>query len=667
MDANLGSEPIHVLVAELAGLYEIAALPVPNSEKEFAQVLIEKASRLLGVRRLALVVGIPPSRRVIVSWGFRDSADLDHLLQATSPNSFLLPFKAGGEPSLLMLEYPNPLSDRQKVFFMLFGRRIQEMFVTFLIGNEKAHAEQEVRRLLNESERSRRVLLSIVEDQTRATESLKEKTAFLHSMLNAMPLPVCYKDTAGRYIGVNKAFEAFFGRPGSELIGKTVFDLLPREMADVHHAKDEELLQHHGTQLYESKLPDARGRFHDMVMQKAVFVDANGKSAGVIGAMLDITERKQVEQEMRFRNAILSTQQNVSLDGILVVNEHGKVVSHNQQFVEMMNVPPELIEEQTDDLVLHYMASKTPDPKGFLLAARRVYEQPLGTSRDEITLVDGRVFDTYSAPMLGPDKRYYGRVWFFRDVTEQRSAAERIRVLNEELEGRVRERTSQLEAANKELEAFSYSVSHDLRAPLRSIDGFSQHLLEICKDHLPDEAAQDLVRVRAAAQRMSKLIDDLLGLSRLGRREIRMQQVNLSGLVEDIAKELRSADPKRTVKWIIAPDVTVCGDEQLLRIVLQNLMANAWKFTRHKPEPKIEFGVTEKDGRKVVFIRDNGVGFDMAYASKLFGAFQRLHSESEFEGTGIGLAIVQRIIHRHGGTVWVEAGVNQGAAFFFTV
>jgi signal transduction histidine kinase len=235
------------------------------------------------------------------------------------------------------------------------------------------------------------------------------------------------------------------------------------------------------------------------------------------------------------------------------------------------------------------------------------------------------------------------------------------------LEQRVQERTGQLEAANQELEAFAYAVSHDLRAPLRGIDGFSQALLEDYGKKLDAEGQEYLQRVRAAAQRMGHLIDDLLKLSRLTRGELRRETVDLSALAQTIAAGLRSTHPERQVSFTIAQGLVVDGDARLLRVALENLLSNAWKFTSRHSEARIEFGVAQNDGRPAYFVRDDGAGFDMAYAGKLFGAFQRLHAAREFEGTGIGLATVQRIIHRHGGRIWAEGEVERGATFYFAL
>jgi len=225
----------------------------------------------------------------------------------------------------------------------------------------------------------------------------------------------------------------------------------------------------------------------------------------------------------------------------------------------------------------------------------------------------------------------------------------------------------QLAAANKELEAFAYSVSHDLRAPLRSVDCFSQIIIEEYADKLDDDGAKYLQRIRAGAKTMSQLIDDLLNLARLSRTQLNREPVHLSSIALSIVNEWRDREPDRVMKAAIAPDVQAPGDARLLRVVLDNLLGNAWKFTGKRENACLEFGAVNQRGQTVYFIRDNGAGFDMAYSSQLFAPFQRLHQATEFEGSGIGLATVQRIIQRHGGSIWAEGSVGQGATFYFTL
>jgi PAS domain S-box-containing protein len=275
--------------------------------------------------------------------------------------------------------------------------------------------------------------------------------------------------------------------------------------------------------------------------------------------------------------------------------------------------------------------------------------------------------------MLGRGRAYYDaagkplrQAGVAIDITARKLAELEISRLNAELEQRVQERTAQLEATNQELEAFAYSVSHDLRAPLRSMRGFSEVLLESHADQLDAQGQVLLRRACESSNRMSRLIDDLLKLSRVGRCELRWEPVNLTALAEGIVAELRKSEPERAVEVVIGANLLAEGDAHLLSLVLDNLLGNAWKFTGQRIDARIEFGFTAEP-EPAFFVRDNGVGFDMKYADKLFGVFQRLHSVDEFPGTGIGLATVQRIIKRHRGRVWATGIVNQGAGFYFTL
>jgi len=250
-----------------------------------------------------------------------------------------------------------------------------------------------------------------------------------------------------------------------------------------------------------------------------------------------------------------------------------------------------------------------------------------------------------------------------REVSERKRAEDDIRKLNSQLV----QRSAQLEASNKELEAFSYSVSHDLRAPLRGIDGFSQAVLEDYDEKLDESGRSYLRRVRAASQRMSQLIDAMLNLARLTRAEIHTQTFDMSAVVRAILDDFQKMEPDRQVECIVANNVFATADPQLLRAVLENLLGNAWKFTRQQAHPRIEFGHGQYKGQAAYYVKDNGAGFDMTYVHKLFGAFQRLHAYTEYPGVGVGLATVHRIIQRHGGQIWAEGAVDQGATFHFTL
>jgi light-regulated signal transduction histidine kinase (bacteriophytochrome) len=254
-----------------------------------------------------------------------------------------------------------------------------------------------------------------------------------------------------------------------------------------------------------------------------------------------------------------------------------------------------------------------------------------------------------------------------RQIVERRSAEEEIRHLNLELEKRVRDRTAELEEANRELEAFTYSVSHDLRAPLRHMEGFSRILLEDCNEGLTPEMRRHLDRIREATQHMHSLVEDLLDLSRIGRQPAHLQPCSLQQIVNEAISLLQPEASGRQIDWRIAALPELEADPGLLRQVLANLLQNALKFTRPRALAVIEVGCIAQDDELVVLVRDNGVGFDPRYASKLFGVFQRLHTDQEFEGTGIGLATVQRIIHKHGGRVWAEAQPGAGATFYFSL
>ena len=354
-------------------------------------------------------------------------------------------------------------------------------------------------------------------------------------------------------------------------------------------------------------------------------------------------------------------------DGIITIDERGTVETVNRAAEKMFGYgEAELVGENVSGLMPEPDCSSHPGYLERYLATNEA--RIIGIGRDVTGLRrDGSTFPMHlsvAEMRIAGERRFTGIV---RDITGRVAAEAQVRALNDDLEERVQERTLALEVANRELEAFSYSVSHDLRAPLRSVGGLSAMLVEDHADELGPDARGLLGRIRAAAERMGELIDDLLGLARISRAEIRREDVDLGAIAARVASDLREADPGRSVEFHIAEDLRASGDPRLLRVVLENLLGNAWKFTRDEPAAVVEFGARGGNGTTEFYVADNGAGFDMAYVDKLFAPFQRLHHVDEFEGTGIGLATVQRIIRRHGGEVRAEGAVDDGATMSFTI
>jgi len=388
-------------------------------------------------------------------------------------------------------------------------------------------------------------------------------------------------------------------------------------------------------------------------------IEYKGKLADLVN-VIDISNQMEAEKKLRISEEKWRSLVENAPNIIMIIDKEGTIQFINRT-IEGLTIK-NVIGKSIYDYIL---------PKYHSLVKEKVQV----VFRDGKTVrfeIEGGANNNYSWYMnqLAPIKRageIFTAILIATDITERKQADIQLKKYREQLEELVEERTRQLSAAIKELESFAYSVSHDLRAPLRAIDGFSQAILEDYFDKLDEQGKDYLIRIRNASQRMAQLIDDILQLSRLSRSKMQIEQVNLSEIAREIFADLRNTDPKRQVDIIIQPELIVYGDARLLKIALENLLSNAWKFTSKHPTARIELGVMQINNEPVYYVRDDGAGFDMAYVDKLFGAFQRLHSEKEFEGTGIGLATVQRIIHRHGGRVWAEGAIEKGATFYFTL
>jgi PAS domain S-box-containing protein len=386
-----------------------------------------------------------------------------------------------------------------------------------------------------------------------------------------------------------------------------------------------------------------------------------------------INERKSAEMALRESEERYRRVLSALVEGVVVIDAAGKIISANPGAERILGAPAEkllgLSIMNPAWGVLREDGSPCPSEEFFTIKSLRTGESfsniIIGLHRP-----DGQLLwlDGNTQPLFRPGKTApYAVVASFFDITHRMQLEAEIQKLNADLEQKVNQRTSDLTLANEDLESFSYSISHDLRAPLRAIEGFSQALLEDHQKNLDAEGKRLLKSVSRNALRMAQLIDNLLAFSRIGRKNLIQQKVTMNPLVKSVVAELLSVEPKRSVATDIKSLTDAQGDSAMIRQVWTNLLSNALKFTRRQPEPHIEVGCSEENGQLVYYVRDNGAGFDMQFADKLFGVFQRLHEPEEFEGTGVGLAIVQRIVRKHGGRVWAESRVNQGATFYFSL
>jgi PAS domain S-box-containing protein len=501
----------------------------------------------------------------------------------------------------------------------------------------------------------------------QAEEALDREHNLLRTVIDHLPVSVYAKDRQLKITLSNRLEDEWIGTEdgaGTPASGKPHSDPAGKFLEEDRRVLEqgEKILDQ------EIQLTDPQGRPRTLLASRLPLRDPEDRIIGLVGIGMDITHLKRTEEELFQERTFLRTVIDASPNLVCVKKADGTFALVNRALAEAYGSTPEEMIGKTDA-----ECARPPAELDRLLASDReviTRQTPKIIPEEKITFSDGRErwFTVVKTPLqekTGPSDKI---LCVSTEITERKKAGEEIRRLNAELERRVEERTAQLEAANKELEAFAYSVSHDLRAPLRSIDGFGQALQEDHAAALDDQGRDFLQRIRSASMRMGLLIDDLLKLSRLTRGEVHRRKLDLSAMARRITEELREAEPDRNVECLIAEKVSAQGDERLVQAVLENLLGNAWKFTSRRKEARIQFG-TERtlQGETAFYVRDNGAGFSMEHIDKLFHAFQRLHTVREFPGNGIGLATVQRIIHLHGGRVWAEGEPEKGAAFYFTL
>jgi PAS domain S-box-containing protein len=506
-------------------------------------------------------------------------------------------------------------------------------------------------------------MVGITLDATERRQA-EEVRSFLASIVSSSDDAIVGKDLEGRVVSWNAAAEAMFGYNMSEVRGKPVAELLfperPDEEKQVLEAVTRGAVRH-----FASIRQRKDGRSIEVSVTVSPIRNAKGQIIGVSSIARDITEAKRIQQALEHHTEVLREQtQMLDLANILARDLDDRVILWNSGMEKMYGwTKADALGKRSHDL----LQTRLPIP---LKTAREILFRE-GRWEGELahTRKDGQVLFVYSLWILHHDAagKPTAILEINNDLTERKHAEEEVRKLNAELEQRVQERTAELTAANQEMEAFTYSVAHDLRAPLRHIDAFTRILNEDYAAALPEEAKRFLENIRNGSRNMSHLVDDLLNLARIGRQELRRQPVPLGKLVAEVVVDLETEKTDRKIEWRIHPLPSVACDAGLMKQVFINLLSNAMKYTRPQPLARIEVGTMPADGATTIFVKDNGVGFSMKYADKLFGVFQRLHRAEEFEGTGVGLATVDRIIRKHGGKVWAEAEVDKGATFYFSV
>ena len=495
-----------------------------------------------------------------------------------------------------------------------------------------------------------------------ALKQAEKMTAHMAAVVQSADDAIISKDLNGIVQTWNVGAEKIFGYTAEEIIGRNISILIPPghidEVPDV--LKRISLGEH--TEHFETVRMRKDGTVIPVLLTFSPIKDASGKIVGASKIAHDITERKQAEEALRHSEERYRTLFSTLMEGFCIIevifDTEGRPVDY--RFLEinpafeaqtgMQNAQGHLMRELAPDHEAHWFEiygkiALTGEPAHFVNEARAL----------------NRWFDVYAYRVGKPENRQVAII--FNDITAHKRAEEAINKLNDDLLAR----NEQLDFANKELESFVYSVSHDLRAPLRHISGFTDLVMRGTADKLDEKGKRYLSRIHDGAEKMSRLIDDLLNLSRIAKQEIQRTELNMSEIATSIVAELREADPASRVEVDIKGSLTAFADRGLIEIALSNLLGNAWKFSAKTEHARIEFGTMEQEGTIIYYVRDNGAGFDQQYAGKMFWPFHRLHSEAAFEGTGIGLAIVDRIIRLHGGKVWAEGTEGKGATIYFSL
>ncbi len=523
-----------------------------------------------------------------------------------------------------------------------------------------------------------------ITERKRLEGELLQRTRHLNLILDAIPGVVAHVGQDERYTFVNRGFLEAFGRTADQVIGRSAREVLGDALYESTLRYSDRVRRGESAQFERQQtLPD--GTLRSYAVRYMPDIDEQGEVRGLISLTLDVTERKRNEEALRQLNeeldqriaertaALRESEERLRrlidlLPGpVFVKDRGGRYLICNRANAELLGTAPE------ETLGRNAVESGMRPENAALVDAADAEARRTGLPQviAEFAMTDRqgrrRVFLNARIPFAYSAEHPDAILGAATEITALKDAEDEVRRLNAELELRVAARTSELSAALAELEAFSYTVSHDLRAPARAVAGFSQMLLEDYGHQFEPGAHALLGRVSAAGRTMGEMIDGLLNLARIARAEIHRCPVDLSGLAADIWTEVTMAERDRRVKFELQPGLAADADPILLRTVLQNLLANAFKYTRHAADARVAVGRAERDGETLFFVRDNGAGFDLQYAAKLFGAFQRMHSASEFEGSGIGLATVKRIVERHGGRVWAESRPGEGATFYFTL